>query len=66
MFFMATGELKWLGPPEIEVDGRSVKLETRKGAALLAFLFVEGRPYSRKDNSLPIRNTSLLNLAGSS
>ena len=45
---MAAGALSWLGPPQIEVDGRSVKLETRKGTALLAFLSVEKRPYSRE------------------
>lgn len=45
---MAGVDLYWLGPPQIEVDGRSVKLETRKGAALLALLSVEGRPFSRE------------------
>lgn len=35
---MESLKLHWLGHPLIELKGRSVKLETRKAAALLAFL----------------------------
>ena len=41
-------ELKWLGPPQVKLDGGPVRLETRKVTALLAVLSLEGRPQSRE------------------
>ncbi|HLO15537.1 MAG TPA: hypothetical protein VK206_11955, partial [Anaerolineales bacterium] len=31
-------KIYWLGPPLVELKGRPIKLETRKAAALLAYL----------------------------
>ena len=45
---MPAGAFYWLGHPRAEVAGRPVRLETRKTIALLAFLSVERRPYSRE------------------
>lgn len=45
---METLELKWLGPPRVKVDGRPVRLETRKVSALLAVLSLDRRPQSRE------------------
>jgi hypothetical protein len=45
---METLELKWLGPPRVKVDGRPVRLETRKVSALLAVLSLGRRPQSRE------------------
>ena len=35
---METLKLHWLGSPQVEVEGRAVKLETRKATALLAYM----------------------------
>ncbi len=40
--------LYWLGEPAVELKGRAIKLETRKSAALLAYLSTEGRRYQRE------------------
>ncbi len=40
--------LYWLGPPRIELKGRSVKLETRKSAALLSYLSLLGSACQRE------------------
>lgn len=40
--------LYWLGGPAVELKGRPVKLETRKGAALLAYLSTGSRRYQRE------------------
>ncbi|MBN2050368.1 MAG: hypothetical protein JW760_08005 [Spirochaetales bacterium] len=45
---MPAGAFYWLGSPRVEVEGRPVRLETRKTTALLAFLSVERRPHSRE------------------
>jgi len=45
---MPAGALYWLGPPRVEVDGQTVRLETRKITALLALLSVDHRPHSRE------------------
>ncbi len=37
-----------LGPPQVEVDGQPLQVDTRKATALLAYLAVEGRPQSRE------------------
>ena len=39
--------LHLLGPPQIELDGKSIHLERRKSIALLAYLAVEGGQHSR-------------------
>ena len=46
---METLDLKWLGPPRVEVNGTPVRLETRKVAALLAVVSVDRRPEPRED-----------------
>ena len=43
-----TLDLRWLGPPRVEVDGSPVRLETRKVTGLLAVLSLDGRPQSRE------------------
>ncbi len=40
--------LYWLGDPTVELKGRPVQLETRKGAALLAYLSVGEKRYQRE------------------
>ncbi len=40
--------LYWLGPPRIELKGRTVKLETRKSSALLCYLSLPGAACSRE------------------
>lgn len=44
---MPSLRLSVLGPLLIELDGAPVQLETRKAAALIAYLAVEGQPASR-------------------
>ncbi len=44
---MSTLSLALLGPPEIEVDGVPLDVDTRKAVALLAYLAVTGRPHRR-------------------
>ena len=44
---MSSLEISLLGAPRIEVDGRGVALDTRKGVALLAYLAVTDRPHTR-------------------
>lgn len=39
--------LSFLGPPQIELDGKPVRLERRKATALLAYLSVTGQAHSR-------------------
>jgi DNA-binding SARP family transcriptional activator len=38
-----------LGPPEVDVDGAPLRVDTRKALALLAYLAVTGRP-ARRDS----------------
>ena len=45
---MASLGLYWLGPPRIEVEGRLIRLETRKVTALLAVLSVDRRAHARE------------------
>ncbi len=45
---MQTLKLSWLGPARIELAGRTVKAETRKSAALLAYLSLLREPCSRE------------------
>ena len=45
---METLELKWVGSPQVNVDGRPVRFETRKVTALLAVLSFDRRPQSRE------------------
>lgn len=45
---MGSLELEWLGTPRVFLDGRQVKLETRKSLALLAYLSIERRPVARE------------------
>ncbi len=45
---MQTLKLYWLGPARIELKGRTVKAETRKSTALLAYLSLLERPCSRE------------------
>jgi DNA-binding SARP family transcriptional activator/tetratricopeptide (TPR) repeat protein/class 3 adenylate cyclase len=40
-------ELAFLGPPRIKVDGKPLRVDTRKAIALLAYLSVTGEPQSR-------------------
>jgi LuxR family maltose regulon positive regulatory protein len=40
--------LRWLGLPTVELNGRQVKLETRKGIALLAYLSTGGQRRQRE------------------
>jgi DNA-binding SARP family transcriptional activator len=40
-------EVRLLGPPEVLVDGRPLRVDTRKAVALLAYLAVTGTPHSR-------------------
>jgi DNA-binding SARP family transcriptional activator/predicted ATPase len=40
--------IKLMGPVEIEVDGRPLKVDTRKAVALIAYLAVTGRPADRE------------------
>lgn len=40
--------LHWLGHPLVELDGKPVKFEMRKSLALLAYLCLEGREFSRE------------------
>jgi DNA-binding SARP family transcriptional activator len=40
--------LSWLGPPTIEIDGRSLRLEMRKTLALLAYLSLSPQSPSRE------------------
>jgi LuxR family transcriptional regulator, maltose regulon positive regulatory protein len=41
-------KIYWLGQPHIERDGRSVRLDTRKTTALLAYLTLHDQPVSRE------------------
>jgi LuxR family maltose regulon positive regulatory protein len=41
-------QLRWLGLPTVELKGRQVKLETRKGVALLAYLSTGGQRQQRE------------------
>src|SRR5690349_8664460 len=41
-------QLAVLGPPDVRVGGRALKLPTRKALALLTFLIVEGGRHSRE------------------
>jgi predicted ATPase/DNA-binding SARP family transcriptional activator len=41
-------KLYWLGTPLVEMDGRAIELETRKATALLAYLSMEKRNFSRE------------------
>jgi DNA-binding SARP family transcriptional activator len=43
-----SAKLYWLGQPRIECDGRSVRLDTRKTTALLAYLTLSDQPVSRE------------------
>ncbi len=43
-----TLSLRLLGPPQIELDGAPVKVDTRKATALLAYLAVTGQAHSRE------------------
>ena len=45
---MDTLQLRWLGLPTVELKGRQVKLETRKGVALLAYLSTGGQRQQRE------------------
>jgi ATP/maltotriose-dependent transcriptional regulator MalT/DNA-binding SARP family transcriptional activator len=45
---MRTLKLYWLGPARIELAGRTVKAETRKSVALLAYLSLLDEPCSRE------------------
>ena len=40
-------EIRLLGPPQVEVDGRALVVDTRKAVALLAYVSVVGRPVAR-------------------
>ncbi len=40
-------EVRLLGPPEVLVDGRPLRVDTRKAVALLAYLAVTSTPHSR-------------------
>jgi predicted ATPase/DNA-binding SARP family transcriptional activator len=43
-----TLSLRLLGPPQIELDGAPVEVDTRKAIALLAYLAVTGQAHSRE------------------
>ena len=42
-----TGKLLILGPPRLEIGGKTVRLETRKALALLAYLALNDQEYQR-------------------
>lgn len=41
-------EISLLGPPQIELDGAPIEVDTRKAIALLAYLAIEGGPKHRE------------------
>src|SRR5215216_2877619 len=46
-FFMSRLEIALLGSPEIKLDGKPIKTDRRKAVALLAYLVVTGKAYTR-------------------
>ena len=44
---MSRLDIRLLGPTEVEIDNESIKVDTRKAIALLAYLSVTGQPHRR-------------------
>jgi DNA-binding SARP family transcriptional activator len=44
----ASLKLKLFGPPQIELEGAPVQVDTRKAIALLAYLAIEGGSHGRE------------------
>ncbi len=42
-------DIRLLGPPEVQVDGVPLTVDTRKAVAILALLATDGRPYARDE-----------------
>jgi DNA-binding SARP family transcriptional activator/tetratricopeptide (TPR) repeat protein len=45
----ASVRIRLLGPPEVHVDGRPWRIDTRKATAIIALLATERRPFAREE-----------------